>query len=83
VKNRRYPVQKSHARVEWDFEDRLVKGVKGDGTVVGNVYDVDGVMVRSGGVDLLVDTSGGLSHVVAEIQNGEVEVVYVRAARGA
>jgi RHS repeat-associated protein len=56
----------------------LVKVVK-DGVVVENVYDVDGVLVKSGGVDLLVDTSGGLSHVVAEIGSGGVEVVYVRA----
>jgi RHS repeat-associated protein len=44
---------------------------------------VDGVLVRTSvngvGVDCLVDTSGGLSHVVVEIQNGAVGVVYVRA----
>jgi RHS repeat-associated protein len=89
VKNRWYPVAKSHARVEWDFEDRLVRVVKGDGTVVENVYDVDGVLVSTvvtpaGGNaqvnDLLVDTSGGLSHVIAEIDgNGSVTALYVRA----
>jgi RHS repeat-associated protein len=77
------------ASYEWDFEDRLVKVVKADGTVVENEYDVDGVMVKtvvtpSGGTaqttDLLVDTSGGLSHVVAEVDaSGTVSVVYVRA----
>ena len=69
---------------EWDFEDRLVKVVKADGTVVENVYDVDGVLVRTAvngvGTDYLVDTSGGLSHVVAEVDSsGAVAVLYVRA----
>jgi RHS repeat-associated protein len=69
---------------EWDFEDRLVKVTKADGTVVENVYDVDGVLVRTAvngvGTDYLVDTSGGLSHVVAEVDSsGAVAVVYVRA----
>jgi RHS repeat-associated protein len=71
------------ASYEWDFEDRLTRVVKADGTVVENMYDVDGVMVRTAvngvATDYLVDTSGGLSHVVAEIQNGAVGVVYVRA----
>jgi RHS repeat-associated protein len=72
------------ATYEWDFEDRLVKVTKSDGTVVENVYDVDGVLVRTAvngvGTDLLVDTSGGLSHVVAEIDgSGTVTAVYVRA----
>jgi RHS repeat-associated protein len=52
--------------------------------VVENVYDVDGVLVRMAvngvATDLLVDTSGGLSHVVAEIDgSGAVTAVYVRA----
>ena len=73
----------------WDFDDRLVKVTKPDGTVVQNTYDVDGVLVRtvvtpSGGTaqvtELLVDTSGGLSHVVAEIDgSGAVTAFYVRA----
>jgi RHS repeat-associated protein len=77
------------ATYEWDFEDRLVKVTKADGTVVENVYDVDGVLVRTvvtpaGGIaqvtDLLVDTSGELSHVVAEIDgSGTVTALYVRA----
>ena len=83
MENRWYPAAKCDAKVEWDFEDRLVKVTKADGTVVENVYDVDGVLVRTAvngvGTDLLVDTSGGLSHVVAEIGSGGVEVVYVRA----
>ena len=57
---------------------------KSNGTVVENVYDVDGVLVRTttNGVatDLLVDTSGGLSHVVAEVDSsGAVTALYVRA----
>ena len=69
---------------EWDFEDRLVKVTKADGTVVENVYDVDGVLVRTAvngvGTDYLVDTSGGLSHVVAEVDSsGAVSALYVRA----
>jgi hypothetical protein len=46
-----------------------VKVTKSDGTVVENTYDVDGVLVRTSvngmATDLLVETSGGLSHVVA------------------
>ena len=84
VKNRWYPAANCDARVEWDFEDRLVKVTKSDGTVVENVYDVDGVLVRTAvngvGTDNLVDTSGGLSHVVAEVNSsGAVSVLYVRA----
>ena len=47
VRNRWYPAAKCDAKVEWDFEDRLVKVTKSDGTVVENVYDVDGVLVRT------------------------------------
>ena len=84
VRNRWYLAANRDARVEWDFEDRLVKVTKADGTVVENVYDVDGVLVRTAvdgvGTDLLVDTSGGLSHVVAEVDStGTVTVLYVRA----
>ena len=84
VRNRWYPAAKCDAKVEWDFEDRLVKVTKSDGTVVENVYDVDGVLVRTAvngvGVDYLVDTSGGLSHVVAEVDSsGAVSALYVRA----
>jgi RHS repeat-associated protein len=57
---------------------------KADGTVVENIYDVDGVLVRTAvngvATDYLVDTSGGLSHVVAEVDgSGTVAVLYVRA----
>jgi RHS repeat-associated protein len=84
VKNRWYLAANRDARVEWDFEDRLVKVTKADGTVVENTYDVDGVLVRTAvngaGTDYLVDTSGGLSHVVAESDgSGTVTALYVRA----
>ena len=84
MRNRWYPAAKCDAKVEWDFEDRLVQVTKADGTVVENVYDVDGVLVRTSvngvGTDYLVDTSGGLSHVVAEVDSsGAVSVLYVRA----
>ena len=84
VKNRWYPAANCDAKVEWDFEDQLVKVTKADGTVVENTYDVDGVLVRTAvngvATDLLVDTSGGLSHVVAEVDgSGAVSVLYVRA----
>jgi RHS repeat-associated protein len=84
VENRRGAAPDRHLKVEWDFDDRLVRVTKSDGTVVENTYDVDGVLVRTtiNGVatDLLVDTSGGLSHVIAEIDgSGAVTVLYVRA----
>lgn len=72
----------------WDPEDHLVRVTKSDGTVIDNTYDADGALVRMvttppGGpsttTDYVVDTSGGLSHVVAEVTGGAVDVVYVRA----
>jgi RHS repeat-associated protein len=59
----------------WDFENRLTGVSKPDGTLVTHVYDVDGARVQTtttlpgqppATVDFLVDTSGSLSHVVAE-----------------
>jgi RHS repeat-associated protein len=59
----------------WDFENRLVKAVKADGTVVEHLYDPDGNRVQTKTtpagrattvLNYLVDTSGSLSHVVAE-----------------
>jgi YD repeat-containing protein len=84
VENRWYPGANRKVKVEWDFEDRLVKVTKADGTVVENTYDVDGVLVRTSvngvATDYLVDTSGGLSHVVAEVDSsGAVTVLYVRS----
>jgi RHS repeat-associated protein len=73
---------------EWDYDDRLIRVVKADGTVVQNVYDADGVLVRTTvtptagaavTTNYLVDTTGALSHVVAEIRGGNLQKTYVRA----
>jgi YD repeat-containing protein len=76
------------ATYAWDRENRLVRVTKTDGTVVENTYDFDGVRVQtvttpSGGsastTNFLVDTSGSLSHVVAETNaSGALVVHYVR-----
>jgi RHS repeat-associated protein len=77
---------------EWDFEDRLVRVTKADGTVVEHVYDGDGNRVRTtvmpavGGAptitNYLVDTTGSLSHAVAETDgSGVVGAYYIRAGR--
>jgi RHS repeat-associated protein len=64
------------ATYTWDFENRLKKVEKSDGTLVEYLYDADGNRVQtkttpSGGsattVNYLTDTSAGLSHVVAEV----------------
>ncbi len=71
----------------WDEENRLIRMDKPDGTVIQTGYDVDGVRVRTTTtlpgqspeiVDFLVDTSGGLSHVVAEVVPAGLRAVYVR-----
>jgi RHS repeat-associated protein len=63
----------------WDFENRLVRVEKTDGTVVTHAYDADGNRVRTEVTpptgppqmtNFLVDTSGELSHVVAESDGG-------------
>jgi RHS repeat-associated protein len=76
------------ATYTWDFEDRLIRVDKNDGTVVEQVYDTDGVRVRTtttpavgspSVTDFLVDTSGSLSHVVAESDaSGAFVAYYVR-----
>jgi RHS repeat-associated protein len=72
----------------WDFENRLIKVQKVDGTVVEHLYDPDGNRVQtkttSGGAttitNYLVDTSAALSHIVAETdQDNNVVAYYVRA----
>jgi RHS repeat-associated protein len=74
----------AEATYVWDHENRLTRVTKTDGTVVEYLYDPDGNRVQTkttaapvGGtpqpavaVDYLVDTSGSLSHVVAEIDTG-------------
>jgi YD repeat-containing protein len=87
------------ATYTWDHENRLVRVTKTDGTVVEHAYDADGNRVRTtttpapvGGspqpptiTDFLVDTSGPLSHVVAETDGaaapgapGSLKAYYVR-----
>jgi RHS repeat-associated protein len=72
----------------WDFENRLVKVQKVDGTVVEHLYDPDGNRVQTNTtigavttpVNYLVDTSGSLSHVVAETDgSNNLTAYYVRA----
>ncbi|MCP3993399.1 MAG: RHS repeat protein, partial [Actinomycetia bacterium] len=64
------------ATFRWDNDNRLASVTLGEGTLVEITYDADGNRVRTavtppGGpttaVDHLVDTSGPLSHVVADI----------------
>jgi RHS repeat-associated protein len=78
----------AEANYEWNYENRLTLVTLADGTVVEHVYDFDGNRVQttttpSGGaaevVEFLVDTSGGLSHVVAETDGaGALLAQYVR-----
>ncbi len=77
------------ATYAWDFENRLMSATMSDGSVVGHVYDPDGNRVKTtvtpagGGAPVattfLVDTSGGLSQVVADTDgSGNVTALYVR-----
>ena len=77
------------ATYTWDFEDRLVGVSTTESGTVANDYDVDGTRVRTtvtsptpgadGVKNLLVDTTGGLSHVVAETgAAGTLTALYVR-----
>jgi len=73
----------------WDFENRLVRITKADGTVVEIAYDADGNRVQTRVTpatgpptvtSYAVDASGPLSHVVAETDGaGGLQAVYVRA----
>jgi len=79
----------AEATYVWDFENRLIRLEKTDGTVVTHEYDVDGNRVRTQAApsigpstvtNFLVDPSGALSHVVAETDSaGNVIAHYVRA----
>jgi YD repeat-containing protein len=72
----------------WDFENRLIRVEKLDGTIVTHAYDADGNRVRTEVTpatgpptvtDYLLDTSGPLSQVVAETDTtGAVTAYYVR-----
>lgn len=77
----------AEATYTWDYDDRLVGVLKADGTTITHVYDADGNRVRTTtalpaqppvAVDYLVDTSGALSHVVAETMSGALAAHYVR-----
>ncbi len=68
----------AEATYAWNTENRLVRVSKTDGTVVDYAYDFDGTRVQTrttkpgqpaSVVDYLVDTSGSLSHVVAEVDS--------------
>jgi RHS repeat-associated protein len=76
------------ATMTWDFDHRLRRAVKVDGTVVTHAYDADGNRVRTEVTpatgppqvtDYLVDPSGALSHVVLETDGaGTPSAYYVR-----
>jgi RHS repeat-associated protein len=77
------------ATYTWDLENRLVRVTKADGSKVEHVYDVDGNRVQTtvtptGGpaktTRYLVDTAGGLSQVVADVDGttGALAALYVR-----
>ena len=75
----------AEAEYFWDFENRLVRVEKTDGTIVTHTYDADGNRVRTevtpptgpGTVtDFLVDPAGPLSHVVAETDDAGDQVAY-------
>ncbi|MCP3998539.1 MAG: RHS repeat-associated core domain-containing protein, partial [bacterium] len=72
----------------WNHDNRLTSVILADGSEVETAYDADGNRVQvattppSGPamvVDYLVDTSSSLSHVVAEIVDGQVQTLYTRA----
>jgi RHS repeat-associated protein len=69
----------------FDTENRLVRIAKQDGTVIEHAYDADGTRIRTKTTpatgppqitNFLVDTSGGLSHVVAESDATGVQMAY-------
>ncbi len=72
----------------WDFENRLIRVALGDGTTITHTYDPDGVLIASRisevdgssqSTEFLVDTSGALSQVVAEVDDdGGVLAHHVR-----
>jgi len=79
--------KQGEATYTWDVEDRLVRVDKA-GTVVEHAYDADGNRVQTKVTpatgpptitNYLVDTSGSLSHVVAELTDpGTIQALYVR-----
>ncbi len=80
------------ATYTWDFENRLIRvatGLTGSTTVTEHAYDADGNRLQTKVTpptglptvtNYLVDTSGSLSHVVAETDDaGALKAYYVRA----
>jgi RHS repeat-associated protein len=78
----------AEATYTWDFDNRLVRVQKTGGTVIEHAYDADGNRVRTKvtpptgppeTTEYLVDTSGSLSHAVAETDHaGNLKAYYVR-----
>jgi RHS repeat-associated protein len=76
------------AAYTWDFENRLVKVTKADGSVIEHQYDPDGNRVQTKvtpptgpptTTNYLVDASGSLSHAVAETdETGALKAYYLR-----
>jgi RHS repeat-associated protein len=69
----------------FDTENRLVQIAKQDGTLIEHAYDADGTRIRTKTTpatgppqitNFLVDTSGGLSHVVAESDAAGAQTAY-------
>jgi RHS repeat-associated protein len=69
----------------FDTENRLVRIAKSDGTLIEHAYDADGARIRTETTppaaakqttNFVVDTSGGLSHVVAEFDAAGVQTNY-------
>jgi YD repeat-containing protein len=66
------------ASYTWDYENRLIRVLKTDGTIVKYTYDPDGNRIATTNtlpgqepqtIRYYVDTFGSLSHVVAETDN--------------
>ena len=78
----------AEATYTWDFENRLIKVTKADGSVIEHQYDPDGNRVQTKvtpangpptTTNFLVDTSGSLSQVVAETdETGILKAYYLR-----
>ena len=75
------------ASYSWDVDDRLLAADLADGTAVQTTYDADGQRIQTAVHDSgettttghLVDDTGWLSHEVAELSDGQLGTVYVRA----
>ncbi|MCP3998167.1 MAG: RHS repeat-associated core domain-containing protein [bacterium] len=72
----------------WSYDNRLTSVTLAGGTILDFAYDADGIRVRTvvrppdGPAtvrNFLVDTSGFLSHAVADVIEGSVATLYTRA----